>query len=181
MLYEIFHICIPIYVRGALYTFLCLNVRLRPSLQSLASAHPRNFLLNSQAHLGMGENLARCHRGWHRVRKFLKIWSPRLPEMVFTAPHSGRLYKVVPRPHKTSTCSKLFACCGKILPIYLSTKSAHLHTCDFCKSSLHTCTPEILSCTPEISSKTAILCSLDSGPVHMKWAGPVDRADSVML
>ncbi len=44
-----------------------------------------------------------------RVRKFLKIWSPRLPEMVFTAPHDGRLYKVVPRPHKMSTCSKLFA------------------------------------------------------------------------
>ncbi len=97
------------------------------SLQSLASAHPRNFLLNSQAHLGMGENLARCHRGWHRVRKFLKIWSPRLPEMVFTAPHGGRLYKVVPRPHKTSTCSKLFACCGKCY-LYI------------CQLSLHTCT-----------------------------------------
>ncbi len=75
----------------------------------------------------MGENLARCHRGWHKVRKFLKIWSPRLPEMVFTAPHGGRLYKVVPRPHKTSTCSKLFACCGKCY-LYI------------CQLSLHTCT-----------------------------------------
>ncbi len=39
--------------------------RLIPSLQSLASAHPRNFLLNSHAHLGIGENRARCHHGWH--------------------------------------------------------------------------------------------------------------------
>ena len=76
-------------------------------------------------------------RDWRESRKvpwlalfeqksFLKIWSPRLPEMVFTAPHCSRLYKVVPRPHKTSTCSKLFACHGKILLIYLSTSFAHI-------------------------------------------------------
>ncbi len=102
-------------------------------------------------------------------KKYLTIWSPRMPEMVFTAPHGSRLHNVVPRPHGTLTCSKLFAFGRKITFIFVNkfcthysglTKSAHLHTCDFCKISLHTCTPEILSCTPEISLKTAILCSL---------------------
>ncbi len=83
----------------------------------------KNFLLNSHAHLRVGEKVS----PWLvPSKKILKIWSPRLPEMVFTVPHSSRLYKVVPSPHKMSTCSKLFACHGKILLIFLSTSFAHI-------------------------------------------------------
>ena len=126
-------LCLHILLAGKLIPrkdSIVAHVHICSGLQSLASALPRNFLLNSYPHLGVGETLGK--------HQFLKICSPRSPEMVFTVPHGSRLYKVVPSPHKTSTCSKLFACRRKILLIYLSTsfahmtKSAHLHTCDFC-------------------------------------------------
>ncbi len=120
----------------------------RTSLQSLASAHPRNFLLNSQAHLGMGENLAR----WHRVRKVLKIYSATRWQILQSCSQTTQnvnMFKTI-----------ILLAVGRY---YLYICQLSLHTCNFCKISLHTGTPEILSCTPEISSKTAILCSLAVG------------------
>ncbi len=85
---------------------------------------PKKFpdLLNSHAHKFGGGRESREAPPWLAPRE--KIFE-NLEEMVFTGngiyrAHCGRLYKVVPRPHfKMSACSKLLACCGKILHLHI--------------------------------------------------------------
>ncbi len=60
--------------------------------------------------------------GWHEVRQFFKIWSPGLLEIVFTAPHGGGLYKVVPSHTKRQHVQNYLLAVG----IYYLYKSAHL-------------------------------------------------------
>ena len=130
------------------------------SLHSLASAHPRNFLLNSQAHLGVGEDLTRCHHGWPEWENFWRFGVLDCQKWYLQRHMMADCTKLFPDHTKCQHVQNYLLTVGRY---YLYICQLSLHTCNFCKISLHARTPEILSCTPEISSKTAILCSLVNG------------------